>query len=302
MVPPPDAALDMEAAAMDQVPAIDDVGGASGESHAERDLYFDHREFAARATMEDAHYWHLARREVILEAVQAAPVVRDTRMLEIGCGAGSVATFLNEHGYQVDYADVHREALEVARARAIDRLGDDVRKRRFIRMDVCRDEIPDGYGAILLFDVIEHIPDDVGALASVRRALDRPGAPGLLVITVPAFPVLWSRYDVVEHHQRRYTKATARAVLEACGFDVLRTTYFFLPLFFAAGAVKLVRTARNAVRPRPEPEMFTELVETRAGPTVTRTMMTVLGGERRVLRRVNLPLGTSLLCVARVRP
>jgi hypothetical protein len=93
----------------------------------------------------------------------------------------------------------------------------------------------------------------------------------------------------------------ARALLEQCGFDVLRTTYFFLPLFFAAGAVKLVSTASNAVRPRPEPEMFTDLVETRSGPTVTRAMMSVLGSERRLLRRVNLPLGTSLLCVARVR-
>jgi 2-polyprenyl-3-methyl-5-hydroxy-6-metoxy-1,4-benzoquinol methylase len=283
---------------MEHVPAIDDVGGASDD--AERDLYFDHREFAARATMEDEHYWHLARRELILETVRNV-AQRDMRMLEIGCGAGSVATFLNEHGYQVDYGDVHRDALEVARTRAADRLGADVRDRRFVRMDVCRDEIPDRYEGILLLDVVEHLPDDVGALRSVHRALDRPNAPGFLVLTVPAFPMLWSRYDVVEHHKRRYTKASARAALEECSFEVLRATYFFFPLFFAAGAVKLVRTASNAVRPRAEPEMFTELVETRSGPTVKRAMMALLGSERRLLRRVNLPLGTSLLCVARVR-
>ncbi len=288
---------------MDQDPAIEDIGAVNAERDGvgDGDSYFDHREFAARASMEDEHYWHLARREVLLQTLQTVVTNHNAPILEIGCGAGTVATFLNEHGYRVDYADVHRDALVLARARARARLAEDVRGRRFLRMDVCHDEIPDGYDTIMLLDVIEHLPDDAGVLTRVRRALDRPGRPGLLVLTVPAFPVLWSRYDVVEHHKRRYTRAGARALLEACGFEVLRTTYFFLPLFFAAGTVKLARSAANAVHPRPEPEMFTELVETRSGPVVTKTMMSMLRGERQLLRKVDLPFGTSLLCVARCR-
>jgi 2-polyprenyl-3-methyl-5-hydroxy-6-metoxy-1,4-benzoquinol methylase len=281
---------------MDEDPPIEDIAGAAG---VDGDSYFDHREFATRASMEDTHYWHLARREFLLQTVGTVAGSRDTPMLEIGCGAGTVATFLNEHGYDVDYADVHREALVVARTRACERIGRGVEQRRFVRMDVCHDEIPEGYATILLLDVLEHLPDDADVLARIHRALDRPGAPGLLVATVPAFPYLWSPYDVVEHHKRRYTRAGARALLETCGFEVVRMTYFFAPLFFAAGTVKLIRRASDTLRQRPEPEMFTDLVETRASPRLTKAMLGVLGAERRVLRNHDLPLGTSLLCVAR---
>src|SRR4029079_14886838 len=57
------------------------------------------------------------------------------------------------------------------------------------------------YDLILLLDVLEHIADDVAALAAARRAL-RPG--GHLLVTVPALPWLWSRHDEANHHHRRY--------------------------------------------------------------------------------------------------
>jgi SAM-dependent methyltransferase len=281
---------------MEQIPVIEDLVGISG---IDSDLYFDHREFEARAWLEDEHYWHLARREVVLEALQAALSVDNANVLEIGCGAGTVATFLNEHGCRVDYADVHYEALELARKRARERLGADVEHRRFLRMDVCHDEIPSGFDAILLLDVLEHLPDDADALLRIRRALTESDRPGTLLLTVPAFPSLWSPYDEVEHHKRRYTRSTARAVLESCHFEVERMTYFFMPLFLGAGAVKMLRTVGHAVRRRPAPEKFTDLVETRSSPLLTRAMMRVLGAERHVQRKCNLPFGTSLLCVAR---
>jgi 2-polyprenyl-3-methyl-5-hydroxy-6-metoxy-1,4-benzoquinol methylase len=270
-----------------------------GDDDADHDEYFDPAEFAARAVLEDQHYWHLARREVVLEAVSAVVPPGSTRLLEIGCGAGTVATFLNAHGYHVDYADVHGAALDVARARARRRLGDDVASRRFIRMDVCRSDVPTGYDAILLLDVLEHLPDDIAVLSRLRDAVDDPGRDGLLVVTVPAFPMLWSPYDVVERHQRRYTRATLLRALSATGFEAERITYFFAPLFFGAGAVKALRTVRDQVRPHPAPEVFTDLVETRSGRLVTASMTRLLAAERRLLRRRSLPVGTSLLCVAR---
>jgi SAM-dependent methyltransferase len=240
-------------------------------------------------------------REVLLEALQATMPDQEARLLEIGCGAGTVATFLNEHGYHVDYADVHREALELAHARALDRLGPAVTDRSFIRMDVCRTDVPAGYDGFLLLDVIEHLPDDAEVLEKVRAAFAPHAARGLLMITVPAFPFLWSPYDDVERHKRRYTRTSAQRVLEASGFEVQRATYFFSPLFFASGGVKLLRSTRNALRSRPPPDQFTELVETRTSPRVNAAAVKVLGAERRFLRRHDLALGTSLLVIARPR-
>lgn len=43
--------------------------------------------------------------------------------------------------------------------------------------------------------------DDVSGMREIRRVLKR-GRP--LLLTVPAFPLLWGFQDEVSHHKRRY--------------------------------------------------------------------------------------------------
>jgi SAM-dependent methyltransferase len=158
--------------------------------------YFEPEDIAALGTFESGHYWHLARRKVVLDALPR--VANDARLLDIGCGPGTTTTFFNAHGHTVDYADVHHEALSISRALAERELGTDaVARLRFRQLDICRDPVPSGYAGILLLDVIEHLPDDIGALRSVRAGLT-PG--DHLVVTVPAFPSLWSRFDEQVKH------------------------------------------------------------------------------------------------------
>ena len=65
--------------------------------------------------------------------------------------------------------------------------------------------------------MLEHLDDDRAALAELRRVV-RPG--GALVVTVPAHPRLWSRHDELNHHRRRYTRASLRAAAGAGGWEV----------------------------------------------------------------------------------
>ncbi len=271
-----------------------------GDDGPDLDAYFDRCEFLIRGKLEDEHYWHLHRREIILRALQQAMPTPGGPLVELGCGAGTVTTYLNEHGYRVDYADVHGEGLELARARAEARLGADVAGLRFIRLDISRQELPGRYRGVLLFDVLEHLPDDEDALRRARRALE-PGGECILLFTLPAFPILWSPWDDIERHKRRYTLATARRLAERAGFDVARITYFFFPLFFAAGAVKCLRTVRDLVKPAPPPTSISELTETKVPPPLNKAMLRLLSAERAWLGDHDLPLGTSLLCVARPR-
>ncbi len=60
------------------------------------------------------------------------------------------------------------------------------------------------YEMIGMFDVLEHIEDDQGILQKLRGNLTDNGS---IVLTVPAYPSLWSDFDVRAHHQRRYTIA-----------------------------------------------------------------------------------------------
>jgi SAM-dependent methyltransferase len=261
--------------------------------------YFEPEDIAALGTFESGHYWHLARRKVILDAL--ARVGTDARLIDIGCGPGTTTTFFNGHGHTVDYADVHPEGLTISRALANRELGPEATSRlRFVQLDICRDPMPSGYDGVLLLDVIEHLPDDIGALRSVRSGL-KPG--DHLVVTVPAFPSLWSRFDEKVMHKRRYTRKTARAAIEAAGFDVEHSTYFFSPLFVAAGTVKLAREVRKKApaRWRARDEGLEGLVEARTSPMLTKILVWVLDLERPFARRGRVPFGTSVLCVARAR-
>ena len=97
---------------------------------------------------------------------------------------------------------------------------------RWARSQVGRlEELPweDGtFDLITCLDVIEHVPDDVAALAELRRVC-RPG--GWLLVTVPAYQALWSRHDEANHHYRRYSRAALRAAARrrrlAAGADEL---------------------------------------------------------------------------------
>ncbi len=263
--------------------------------------YFDASEFAIRGELESTHYWHLHRREVIRRELEAVlPPHGPEQLVEVGCGLGTVATHLNDAGYRVDYVDVFEVALQLAERRARERLGRRADGLRFMRADVTRELPVSDVDGVLLLDVIEHLPDDVGALAVARRAL-RPG--GLVLVTVPAFPFLWSPWDDMEHHKRRYTRRTLAVALDAAGLAPVRTTYFFLPLFFAALGVKGLRAASTALRPRVAagPRDIRGMTEAANHPWLNRLVLAVTAPERSWLPSGRLPLGTSLLAIARPR-
>jgi SAM-dependent methyltransferase len=274
----------------------------AGEPDSAFEDFFDPSEFATRAWLEDEHYWHLYRRGVIRDALAAASATAEDALLELGCGAGTVATYLNESGLRVDYCDVHREALAFARARALPRLPPG-RTPRFVRADVTRALPPGDYDGALLLDVLEHLPDDRAVLRAVRALLERrAGGPRrpFVLFTVPAFQLLWSPWDDRERHKRRYTLAAARALAADSGFHVERATCFFFPLFFAAAAVKAGRTARDLVAPAAPSAGIEGMAETTNHPALNAAMLRLLSLESAWLRRRDLPLGTSILVLARL--
>ena len=78
------------------------------------------------------------------------------------------------------------------------------------------------YSAVVSLNVIEHLENDGAALRGALNALT-PG--GYFVAFTPAFPLLMSKFDKAVGHHRRYTKRTARALLEDNGFDIVKIKY-----------------------------------------------------------------------------
>lgn len=73
------------------------------------------------------------------------------------------------------------------------------------------------HSAVVAYNVLEHIPDDVGALRAFAGLL-RPG--GAVVLVVPAFPSAMSAFDLAIGHQRRYRRRSLHAAVEAAGLRV----------------------------------------------------------------------------------
>jgi SAM-dependent methyltransferase len=97
--------------------------------------------------------------------------------------------------------------------------------------------------------VVEHTPDDRVALRELRRVC-KPG--GWLLVTVPAYPALWSLHDEANHHYRRYRRDTLAGAAREAGWYVRRMTSFNSLLLAPAAAVRVAQRRRPRTRYRPE--------------------------------------------------
>jgi SAM-dependent methyltransferase len=134
------------------------------------------------------------------------------------------------------------------------------------------------FDTIVMINVLEHIPDDIGALAALRDALN-PG--GKLLIYVPAFNLLYSRFDRTLGHYRRYRRKTVRLTCQRAGLEVVEANYVN-----SAGFLAWLLYAR-ALRQIPTKSWSTRLYDRAVVPTL-----------RRLEDGRKMPLGQSVLCVA----
>lgn len=171
-----------------------------------------------------------------------------------------------------------------------------VPQARLLRADVCVVPIAEGsVDAIVSANLLEHVPDDEGALREMRRVL-RPG--GRAVIVVPAAPGTYDYYDRFLGHERRYGRGELAAKARAAGLELIEDAHLGAPLYPAFWAVK----KRNRLR-------FDQLrgaeLEERVARDIANTQDSRFGAwtcrlERSLLRRgIRLPFGIRGLTVLR---
>jgi SAM-dependent methyltransferase len=159
---------------------------------------------------------------------------------------------------------------------------------------------PASFDAAGVFDVIEHIEDDLAFLREVGGIL-RPG--GRLYVTVPAFPFLWSQEDTDTGHYRRYTSRTIEAVLQQAGFAVEYPSYFFgclLPAILLQRSLPYrlgIRFGRQYLEQQAhaQHEAGRDIAARILAPIFDREVLQITKGKR-------LSFGSSCLAVARVKP
>jgi SAM-dependent methyltransferase len=204
----------------------------------------------------------------------AAPYLGDDP-LELGSGNGDYAAYWLEHGL----ARITLTEIDPPRRRQLEaRFADDDRVH-LGQLDLAA-PVEATHSSMVSFNVLEHIEDDVSALAAARSVV-RPG--GYVVHFVPAFPALMSRFDRDIGHFRRYRRHGLAAAAESAGLELERVHYVNMPGFVAW----FVMMRLLGKRPAP-------------GPMLWLWDRMVIRLERRLEQVVKAPFGQSLLLVARV--
>lgn len=163
-----------------------------------------------------------------------------TRVLEIGAGQGEIATRLATRDREVTVSDLSDHAISVLHERFDNRPNVDV-----VQADFASLTNRDPYESIVLVNVLEHIPDDEGALREAKEILE-PG--GRIIIFVPAFEQLYSDFDRKIGHMRRYRKSHLVEVVDRAGLHVVEARYVNAigALAWWAMATKLGQTPTQA--------------------------------------------------------
>ncbi len=179
--------------------------------------------------VDEHHWWYRGRRRIIRAELRRLPLPAGAHVLDAGCGSGRTLQDLVDYG-EVSGIELHEDAAQLARSRG----HGEVRVGRLEALPW-----PDGsFDLITCLDVIEHTPDDRAALAELYRVC-RPG--GWLLVTVPAYPALWSLHDEANHHYRRYSRAALARAAVAAGWTMTRLSSFNSVLLAPAAAVRLAQ-------------------------------------------------------------
>jgi SAM-dependent methyltransferase len=246
---------------------------------------YDPHFFESLPRVEDRHFWYLARREVVLDALaRSVPDLAARTLFDVGCGSGGLLAFLERHLTVAGACDAHRLGLEIARRRT---------SAPLVLVDDGRvPPLAPGQSLVGMFDVLEHLDDDVGVLRWLFGIL-APG--GVLVLTVPAHPLLFGEMDRLARHRRRYRRDELLAKLRAAGFEVRRLTHFMAPLVPLLLVFRQLGRLLDALGFRSAQRTSQEL---RVIPGFNGVMRSLLRLERLWLRRRGLSFGTSLIAIA----
>ena len=189
--------------------------------------------------VEEDSFWFRHRNACIEAAALLFPPPPGEPIFDVGGGNGFVSLGLLKAGFEVVL--VEPSAAGAAHA-----------KRRGLTNVVCGTTAAAGFpqgslGAVGLFDVVEHIEEDLEFLRSIRALMKRGGR---LYLTVPAYQSLWSEEDEIAGHFRRYRLSSISRLLVQAGFELAYSTYIFRPLlapiFFMRALPYRLRGRRGA--------------------------------------------------------
>lgn len=232
------------------------------------------------------HFWFRGFRQFVVPFLdQAAAGQSDAVLLDCGCGTGVNLALLNRYGRAVG-VDLTMRGLQFGRARG---------ERLLAQADAALLPFSSAqFDGVTSFDVLYSL-DDQAEFAAWREMARVLKPRGWLIVNVAALPILRGNHSVLALERRRYTKSVLLDRLQRTGFTPVRITYTNASLFPLVLGTRLTQRLFGLAETAHEATAEISLPH----PLVNRTLTALLNLEARLLRYVPMPVGSSLLCLAR---
>lgn len=229
-------------------------------------------------------YWWLAGKYLLITKFlkkvldkQYKKSRKSLKILDIGCGPGNLSNNLSNIG-KVFGIDVSLPTLRLCQ------------KKYSNLINGKADELPireGSFDVVILLDVLEHIADDVKVMKETYRIL-KPG--GIVLITAPAYKILWGSHDEIYQHYRRYSLDEIKKVVRSAGFTIKKLIafefIFFIPLL-------LFRKIKNVLNYSKRDDFINV-------PNWLNSILTVIILlEGQISYNINNPFGVSIICIAK---
>ena len=234
---------------------------------------------------EQSHFWFRGFRQYVRPMIASATAgVASPRILDCGCGTGSNLAMLRPFGDAVGF-DLTATGVAFAHHHG----------HRVAQASISHIPFASGrFDLVTSFDVFQCLPDDVerAAIGEMARVL-KPG--GWMLLHVAALEMLHGRHSVLSQEVRRYTPARLRTMVAGGGFRVERLTFDHASLLPILLPVRVWHrlSARDGHVPAGEAEI------TVPSAPVNGALSALVSLEALALRVVNMPIGSSLMCLAR---
>ena len=237
----------------------------------------------ATARSEDQHFWFRGLRRnarLLLDPVLGGR--RDLVVLDGGSGTGRNLDWLGEFGFAFG---VERSAvgLRVGRAHG----------RRLVSGSVTQLPVPDAaVDLVTSFDVL-YCLEDADERAAVREMWRVLKAGGYALMNVAALDVLRGSHSALTMERRRYTPRRLTALVTGAGLEIERLTFTNTLTF------PLTLAARVADRMTGRAKVASDADLRIPAAPVNALLSGAVAIDAALLRLINLPVGSSLMCLAR---
>lgn len=226
-------------------------------------------------------WWFISKRNIITSIIiKYQPTKRNLRILDIGCGTGFILEGLKNVG-SLYGIDIDSRTVKICNEKGLTGV---------IKGNILKIPYNDNtFDIVITIDVLEHIDNDIKAVSECFRVLKKQG---ILIIHVPSDMIPWSRLDKDFGHKRRYNKSDLTNLL-SFKFKILKITYTNFFLYFPILFIRLLQNNFSK-------EIVFDATGMKILPFPLEYFFKLLfKNESFLIKLINLPIGTSLLAVAK---